>query len=282
MAGREWPLVVFTLLGQLAVGCFFSVVLPLHFARPAAGQAARALRFWAPAALAVILAAGAAVSFLHLGHPFRAYRVLANLRTSWLSREIVAELAFLAGLATLAALAFFGPGEGRASRVAAILTSVAALAFLASMTRLYMLTTVPNWNTAATPLSFGLSAGLLGALGAAGVAVFVLRDAAAARPWVGAALGLIGIAVLMWLVVAPVYGSAGPRDTPALFPPAARSWPLHGARLGLLAAAGIALASLVAGRGGLMVPFAAAALAVAAAEVVGRFLFYGLHGGPGR
>lgn len=282
MAGREWPLVAFTLLGQFAAGCFFSVVLPLYFARPGAGPAARALRIWAPAVLAVILAGAAAVSFFHLGHPFRAYRVLANLRTSWLSREIVSELAFLAGLSTLAALAFFGAGEGRASRAAAILTSVAALAFLASMTRLYMLTTVPVWNTVSTPLSFGLSAGLLGALGAAGVAVFVLRDAGAARPWIAAALGLVALAVLAGLFVAPLYGPAGVRDAPALFPPAARSWPLHGARLGLLAAGGIALAALVAGRGGFKVPFAAAALAVAAAEVVGRFLFYGLHGGPGR
>lgn len=282
MAGREWPLVAFTLLGQLAAGCFFSIVLPLHFARPAAGPAARALRIWAPAALAVILAAAAAVSFLHLGHPWRAFRVLANLRTSWLSREIVAELAFLAGLATLAALAFFGAGEGRASRVTAVLTSAAALAFLAGMTRLYMMRTVPVWNTVATPLFFGLSAGLLGALGAAGVAVFVLRDADAARPWVAAALGLIALAVLAGLVIAPLYGPAGVRDAPALFPPAARSWPLHGARLGLLAAGGIALAALAAGRVGLKIPFAAAALLVAASEVVGRFLFYGLHGGPGR
>ncbi len=282
MAAREWPLVAFTLLSQLAAGCFFSIVLPLCFSRPGAGPAARALRIWAPAVLAVILAAAAAVSFFHLGHPFRAYRVLANLRTSWLSREIVSELAFLAGLSTLAALAFFGAGEGRASRAVAILTSVAALAFLASMTRLYMLTTVPVWNTVSTPLSFGLSAGLLGALGAAGVAVFVLRDAGAARPWIAAALGLVALAVLAGLFVAPLYGPAGVRDAPALFPPAARSWPLHGARLGLLAAGGIALAALVAGRGGFKVPFAAAALAVAAAEVVGRFLFYGLHGGPGR
>lgn len=282
MAGREWPLVAFTLLGQLVAGCFFSVVLPLHFGRPAAGPAAQALRFWAPAALAAILGAGAAVSFLHLGHPFRAYRVLANLRTSWLSREIVTELAFLAGLASLAGLSLAGAGEGRASWVAAILTSGAALAFLASMTRLYMLTTVPVWNTAATPLTFGLSAGILGALGAAGVAVFVLRDAAAARPWAGAALGLVALAVLVGLVVTPVYGSAGLRDAPALSPPAARSWPLHGARLGLLLAGGFGLAALVAGRGGIRVPFAVATLAVAAAEVVGRFLFYGLRGGPGR
>ncbi len=282
MAGREWPLVAFTLLGQLAVGCFFSVVLPLHFGRSGAAPAARALRIWAPAALVVVLGVGAALSFFHLGHPFRAYRALANLRSSWLSREIATELAFLAGLAALAALAAFGSGEGRVSRQVAVLTSAAALGFLASMIRIYMLTTVPVWNTAATPLSFALSAGLTGALGAAGVALFILRDASAARPWAAAALGIVALTVFAGLVAAPLYGSAGLREAPALFPPAFRSRPLHGVRLGLLLAGGLGLTALVTGRGGVRLPFAAAALAVAAAEVVGRALFYGLHRGAGR
>lgn len=277
MAGREWPLVAFTLLGQLAAGCFFSVVLPLHFGRLSAAPAARALRIWAPGALVVILGAGAVLSFFHLGRPFRAFRAVANLRTSWLSREIATELAFLAGLAALAVLAASGAGEGLASRLVALLTAAAALGFLASMIRIYMLATVPAWNSAATPLFFALSAGLLGALGAAGVTLFILRDAAAARPWAVAALGIVALAVFAGLVVTPLYGSAAPREAPALSPPAARSWPLYGARLGLLLAGGLGLAALVAGRGGLGLPFAAAALAVTVAEVLGRALFYGLH-----
>lgn len=282
MAVREWPLVAFTLLGQLAAGCFFSVVLPLHFPRPAAGPGAPALRACAPAVLAVVLGAAAALSFFHLGHPGRAFRVLANLRTSWLSREILSELVFLAGLAALAALSLLGAGEGRASRATAVLTSVAALAFLASMTRVYMMETVPLWNSVSTPVSFGLSAAVLGTLGAAGVALFVFRDADAARPWTAAALGLVVLAVLAGLFAAPVYGSAGVKDAPALVPPALRSRPLHGARLGLLAAGGMGLFALLAGGIGLEIAFAAGAFFVSAAEVVGRFLFYGLHPVAGR
>jgi len=43
----------------------------------------------------VLLAAGLTASFLHLGHPERAWRAAAMWRTSWLSREVIALPAFM-------------------------------------------------------------------------------------------------------------------------------------------------------------------------------------------
>ena len=52
----------------------------------------------------VLLAAGLAASFFHLGHPERAWRAAAQWRTSWLSREVIALPAFMGALFIYGAL----------------------------------------------------------------------------------------------------------------------------------------------------------------------------------
>jgi len=46
----------------------------------------------------ILLAAGLAASFFHLGHPERAWRSAAKWRTSWLAREVIALPAFMAAV----------------------------------------------------------------------------------------------------------------------------------------------------------------------------------------
>jgi DMSO reductase anchor subunit len=55
-------------------------------------------RFYAQGSLLVasLLVAGLAASFLHLGHPERAWRAASQWRTSWLSREVTVLPAFIA------------------------------------------------------------------------------------------------------------------------------------------------------------------------------------------
>jgi DMSO reductase anchor subunit len=57
----------------------------------------------------VLLGAGLAASFFHLGRPERAWRAAAMWRSSWLSREVIA-LPLFAGLAFLYALSFHPMG----------------------------------------------------------------------------------------------------------------------------------------------------------------------------
>src|SRR5689334_8509420 len=53
--------------------------------------------FVAGSSIAFALSAlGLGASFLHLGHPERAWRAAAMWRTSWLSREVIALPAFMA------------------------------------------------------------------------------------------------------------------------------------------------------------------------------------------
>ena len=90
----HWPLVFMLVLTQMAVGLFLALVFAPE--NPAA-QAALALAGFAT------LNAGLAVSVLHLGRPLGAWRFFLGLRTSWMSREILAFGVF-AGAAGASAL----------------------------------------------------------------------------------------------------------------------------------------------------------------------------------
>ena len=55
----------------------------------------------------LLLGAGLFASFFHLGHPERAWRSIAKWRTSWLSREVIALPAMMAGVTAYGAAHYF-------------------------------------------------------------------------------------------------------------------------------------------------------------------------------
>jgi len=287
---KEWPLVAFTVAGQAAVGIFLFAGLPLFLSVGAGGNAAaRETQLNVLAVVLGLLAVAALLSFFHLYHPFRARRVLTNLRTSWLSREIFFELGFMALVAFGAFLAWKRPAEGILLKGILAAAGLAGILFILSMSKLYMLQTVPPWNQAYTPLSFFMTSLSLGALAAA-----LVRASGADTPSRSGAFILLSFifaaaeAALAFLV-APGHGVFGYRSGPSLRPPAEAHRTLHLARLALLLM-GLALirGAMVAGEGGGigglrgngLLPVALAL--VLAGQVAGRFLFYGLFGRPGR
>lgn len=144
--GGENSLVAFTLLAQFAVGAtwfttmFSSANVPIN---------TRAL-----APVLIVMLVGLLASLLHLGQPRNAWRALANLRTSWLSREVLS-----AGVFTVALCAMLATG-GRGVWLA----NGAGVALIISMARVYTLRTVPEWNARTTIASFFATTLLLGAL----------------------------------------------------------------------------------------------------------------------
>ena len=77
----HWPLVLMLVLTQMAVGMFVTLaVLP---GNPVVQATLAGAGF-------LTLNAGLAVSMLHLGRPLGAWRFFLGLRTSWMSREILA------------------------------------------------------------------------------------------------------------------------------------------------------------------------------------------------
>jgi DMSO reductase anchor subunit len=91
-----WSVVFFTVLAGFGQGLAVTLAIAVL-----AGALAPASPFllWGLACAIVLLMGGLASSFLHLGHPLRAWRAAAMWRTSWLSREVIVLPAFIGVLA---------------------------------------------------------------------------------------------------------------------------------------------------------------------------------------
>ena len=99
MFRKTWPLIAYTLFAQLSVGlCLFPVAHQFLSAAGSTTGAASALSEAAVLVSAACLAVGLLFSFYHLGSPFRAYRALSKIQSSWLSREILFSVIFFGAL----------------------------------------------------------------------------------------------------------------------------------------------------------------------------------------
>jgi anaerobic dimethyl sulfoxide reductase subunit B len=147
-ARHELPLLIFTLLGQAAAGmAVFSLLIKPTTARVAA--------------IGILLGLGGLASFLHLGTKKNAWRALAHLKKSWLSKEIL--LAGLFGgswLITMAEHIWLGSDHWW------MVTALLGLGMVGCMANVYRLRAQPAWNSWLTNLSFFLSVGTLGLAGA--------------------------------------------------------------------------------------------------------------------
>jgi formate dehydrogenase iron-sulfur subunit len=219
------PLVAMLVLSQASAGAF-ALDLALGHRRSTAGFA-----------LALALA-GLAVSVLHLGRPERAWRAMAGLRHSWLSREVAA-LGLFGGLGVLAVAAD--------STLLQALAAGAGLAGVACSAMLYVVTRRPSWRMAVTGPRFALGC-LVG-----GAAVAVIGGGGGGGP-AGAVLAVGVAAKLAW--EAAVVWRPGPV-------------PAAGLARFLLGLSAIALALGGGGAAG-----ALAALAVLVGEVIERSRFF--------
>jgi len=105
------------------------------------------------------LGLGMLASFAHLGTKKNAWRMLAHLKKSWLSKEILFTLLFGAGwLYTTWEVLFLY----RMTPESAGITATLGLGLVYSMAQVYRLATAPNWNTWRTNVGFIVSAFLLG------------------------------------------------------------------------------------------------------------------------
>jgi DMSO reductase anchor subunit len=192
MRGREWPLILFTIAAQLSVGTLVLLWALTPTLRPGSD------RFIGLMLLSVVavLGLGALLATLHLGNSANAWRALSNWQSSWLSRETLFGGVF-GGLATLfTVLHWLGLSTGAVWLGLGGLTALAGLALVFSMSRLYMLRTVPAWNTAATVTYFVTTAFLLGSLtvGATLAMAFPAVRVAGPARWLGS-LALLAVCV---------------------------------------------------------------------------------------
>src|SRR5437763_4624506 len=143
-------------LGLLALCALFDLLLPGSFSTQA---------LWRGALLGLILvAAGLASSTLHLANPRNAWRSLARVRTSWLSREAAFALALfpVAGI-YIVVVAQGITGFGRA--LPALGTALIAGALLFCTATIYAsLKPIRQWHTRWPPVNYALLGHWSGAL----------------------------------------------------------------------------------------------------------------------
>lgn len=162
---REWALITFTILAQMSVGAFLVLGVVHMLARRARGVGeADRLSTRALLAIGPTLVLGMGASLLHLGSPMNAYGAVANLSSSWLSREITSGVAFAVLGAAFALAQWRKVGSFGMRQALAYLAALAGVALVFSMGEVYMLPTQPSWNSLATPVSFFATTFLLGSL----------------------------------------------------------------------------------------------------------------------
>jgi anaerobic dimethyl sulfoxide reductase subunit C (anchor subunit) len=229
---KDWALVTFTLLAQMSVGAFIVLGVVHFFASRKTGmQEADRLSDRALLAIGPVLVFGLGASLLHLGNPLNAYRAVAHLTSSWLSREILLGLLFAAIGFIFAVMQWRKIGSFAVRNVIAWIAALIGIGLVYVMSRIYMQRTVPVWDNLMTPFYFYTTTLLLGtlAMGTAFVANYtylqreklesqdvqrmLLRDSL--RWMVIAAIFLLGVEFvviplyLAYLASSPITAAAG-------------------------------------------------------------------------
>ncbi|OLN32549.1 dimethyl sulfoxide reductase anchor subunit family protein [Desulfosporosinus metallidurans] len=193
MGDLEWPLITFTVLGQVGIG----IILMLWWLNR--DHLDSKLLRKGTLVSGILLALALLASLFHLGHPEAAYRALTHLASSWLSREI---LLFL--LTFLAWIYLYWKSRQPSSNPSFGLgvTSVLGLMGVVSSAMIYVLPRVPAWNNIGPVFFFLLTTGLLGALCTLVLGKELLQPAQRKRLLQGS----LGFTILS-LLITIVYGS---------------------------------------------------------------------------
>jgi len=280
MFAEEWPLMMFTLISQLAIGSFFMLVLVrVSLAKQDAAVAAKLTNPGFKAVGAIMILA-LLLSVFHLGTPLGAYRSILNLRFSWLSREIVTAGGFL----LFWFLSYRAYQKEKASNALAWFTSLMGLFVVLSMANIYSHSIRPAWTNVNTYLAFFGATFALGGLGASAFIIYGAKGAELTSTVIAQLkkVSLIaGVAVILPLLYLPIYisalasGDVAARLSAQLL---TGDYKLLLTLRGLISLAGAGLVCCAIWRIGKNTPqrwvYLAFAL-VMIGEFLGRFVFYG-------
>ena len=147
----HWPLILMLILTQAAAGTYAVAA--------GCGWFGLALAFPLAITGTVLLQAGLAVSVLHLGRPLGAWRFFLGLRTSWMSREILAFGMFAGAGAAYAAALWLRPALAPPLALGTVFLAVVGVACSAMI---YVDTRRPWWTARATFARFFGAAVILG------------------------------------------------------------------------------------------------------------------------
>lgn len=204
MFAEEWPLMMFTLISQLAIGSFILLVLVRSMLAQKDAASAKRLTNFGFLAVGPLMALALVFSIFHLGTPMGAYRSILNLGSSWLSREILSA----GGFFVLWFASYKAYQKENTGSTLGWVTSLVGLVAIFSMASIYGNSVRPAWDNANTYIAFFGTTFALGSLGAASFIAYAAKGNTLS-PETAALLkkvSLIGIvAVILPLVYLPVF-----------------------------------------------------------------------------
>src|SRR6266498_283252 len=156
---EELPLMIFTLLTQMAVGGLWAMTWMFALLWSLVQFDATWLRLLPSTLIGISVGAGMIASFAHLGTKKNAWRLLSNWRRSSLSKEILFTILFALGwLSTALEILIMH----RSTFEVTAITLIFGLGLIYNMSQVYRLRAAPGWNNWRTNVSFMVSALLLG------------------------------------------------------------------------------------------------------------------------
>ncbi|WP_370611475.1 dimethyl sulfoxide reductase anchor subunit family protein [Citrobacter meridianamericanus] len=270
---HEWPLVLFTVLGQCVAGALLVSGYGWLTAKDDAvkQRIVRNMFF-----LWLVMGIAFLASVMHLGSPLRAFNSLNRVGASALSNEIASGSLFFAVGGLWWLVAFLGKMPAALGKIWLLAGMVLGLVFVLAMTRVYLIDTVPTWYNGYTTLAFFMTMLLSGPLfatlllRAAGVSCSPARFAGVS---VLALLVTVAVIVLQGLALGEIHSSV--QNASALVPDYAslQVWRI----LMLAAGLGCWICPLVRRKEPSVGGLALGLVSVLAGEIIGRGLFYGLH-----
>ena len=270
---HEWPLVLFTVLGQCVAGALIVSGYGWLTAKDelVKQRIVRSMFF-----LWLVMGIAFLASVMHLGSPLRAFNSLNRIGASALSNEIASGSLFFAVGGLWWLVAFLGKMPAALGKIWMLLSMLLGLVFVYAMTNVYQIDTVPTWYNGYTTLAFFMTMLLSGPLfaalllRAAGVSCSPARFAGIS---VLALLVTVAVVVLQGLSLGEIHSSV--QNAGALVPDYAslQVWRI----LLLVAGLGCWICPLVRRKEPSVGGLALGLVSVLAGEIIGRGLFYGLH-----
>ena len=285
---HEWPILVFTLLVQAAVGIALLTALYGTILKGSLDEQDVFVALRPSLAIMALLAiVGLAASFGHLGYVWNAPNAIRHIGTSWMSREIVLTSAFI-GLAVLTTMYSFW--QKRFVLAPLVLVVLVGLAAVYCMGQLYRATTVATWLPANTHVAFFTTVAIAGSVAYLLLPGHLTLKAGpeAMKRIAGVTLAIVAIAVAVQFVALPLFTEALPKmaDGVVTYPhrPVESYAALELLRMArwIAAAAGVALFAYAlwgATSERRQVSLSLSALAVLcliAAESMGRYVFFAI------
>ena len=165
MPQNAWSLLVFTLFAQMSVGAFcVSELINRSYTKKFGFENLNPLRYFSRLfVFAAIILAGIS-SIFHLKNWTNAYHAINNLKTSWVSKEMLFFFLFASCVALLVFMSWRKVKAYLAQRIIGIFGALTGIILIYAMAKIYMLPTILSLNNWTTHGLFFTTAILLGTL----------------------------------------------------------------------------------------------------------------------